>query len=178
MIRDWGDGVGRGTDSPCLAAGKGRTVTSMARDKETPAAGTRVRIVIDGVVITGHLHANATAQDLLTLLPLTLSFRDLNNVEKIARLPRDLSMDGVPDGDDPDIGDIGYYGPSRDLVFYYGDVGYWPGIVRIGRFDGDPSRISQQPDGFEATVEIASGLGGARLSSAAGWPGSPSSPGG
>ena len=127
----------------------------MAKDKATPTAGTPVRIGIGDAVITGHLHQNATAQDLLTLLPLTLSFRDLNNVEKIARLPRDLPMEGVPDGDDPDVGDIGYYRPSRHLVLYYGDVGYWPGIVRIGRFDGNPSQIAQQPDGFEATVELA-----------------------
>jgi hypothetical protein len=99
-------------------------MTSMAKGKATPATGTPVRIMIGDAVITGHLHDNGTAQDLLTLLPLTLSFSDLNNVEKIARLPRDLSMGAVPDGDDPDVGDIGYYGPSRDLVLYYGDVGY------------------------------------------------------
>jgi hypothetical protein len=44
-------------------------------------------------------------------------------------------MDGVPAGDDPEINDIGYYAPSGDLVLYCGDVGYWNGIVRIGRLD-------------------------------------------
>ena len=43
-----------------------------------------------------------------------------------------------------------------DLVLYYGDVGYWNGIVRIGRFDSAQlSLIEGQPDGFEVTVEIA-----------------------
>jgi hypothetical protein len=61
-----------------------------------------------------------------------LRFRDFNRVEKIAELPRPLTMEGVPAGADPEINDIGYYAPSRDLVLYYGDVGYFNRIVRIG----------------------------------------------
>jgi hypothetical protein len=54
----------------------------------------------------------------------------------------------------PDINDIGYYAPSRSLVFYYGDVGYWNGTVRIGRFtDRDIELIERQPDGFQVTIE-------------------------
>jgi hypothetical protein len=36
---------------------------------------------------------------------------DLNDVEKIAMLPRPLTVEDVPDGDDPEIADIGYYAP-------------------------------------------------------------------
>jgi len=97
---------------------------------------------------------NPTARALLDQLPLTLAFRDFNRVEKIAKLPKPLTTESVPVGADPDINDIGYYAPSGDLVFYYGDVGYWDGIVRIGRFaDGDINIIQQQPDGFEVTIE-------------------------
>jgi len=65
-----------------------------------------------------------------------------------------LTMDGVPAGDDPDVNDIGYYAPSRSLVFYYGDVDYFNGIVRIGRFnDRDVDLIERQPDGFQVTIQ-------------------------
>jgi hypothetical protein len=85
-----------------------------------------------------------------------LTFRDFNSVEKIAELPRPLTTKGVPEGDDPDIADIGYYAPDNNLVFYYGDVGYWNGIVRIGRFDtADLEFIRGQPDGFQVTIERA-----------------------
>ena len=85
---------------------------------------------------------------------LNLRFRDFNRVEKIAKLPRPLTMEGVPAGDDPEINDIGYYAPSGDLVLYYGDVGYWNGIVRIGRLRAeDMSLIERQPDGFELTID-------------------------
>jgi hypothetical protein len=63
-------------------------------------------------------------------------------------------MDGVPAGDDPDINDIGYYAPSGDPVLYCGDVGYWNGIVRIGRLDAaDMGLIERQLDGFELTID-------------------------
>ena len=115
---------------------------------------TPIRISVDDRRITAQLADNPTAQDLADQLPLTLTFRDFNGVEKIAELPRPLTMADVPEGDDPDIADIGYYAPSNDLVLYYGDVGYFDGIVRIGRLNSDDlDFIQDQPDGFQVTIE-------------------------
>jgi hypothetical protein len=113
---------------------------------------TPIKITIADMVVSARLADNATARDLAAQLPLTLTFKDFNHVEKIAALPRRLSMDGVPAGADPDIGDIGYYAPSGDLVFYYGDVGYWNGIVRIRRFDTTLELIERQDDNFPVTI--------------------------
>jgi hypothetical protein len=117
-------------------------------------AVTDIRITVNDQSFTAQLADNPTARDLIDQLPLTLRFRDFNRVEKIAKLPRPLTMDGVPAGDDPEINDIGYYAPSGDVVLYYGEVGYWNGIVRIGRLDAeDMTLIGRQPDGFELTIE-------------------------
>jgi hypothetical protein len=113
------------------AASSGTPPPARQPTTEEPSVST-VRITVADQTITAQLADNPTAQDLNDQLPLTLSFRDFNRVEKVAELPRPLTMDGVPAGDDPDISDIGYYAPTRSLVFYYGDVGYWNGIVRIG----------------------------------------------
>jgi hypothetical protein len=123
---------------------------------EEPDTVTTIRITVADQTITAELTDNPTARDLAQQLPLTLRFRDFNRVEKIAELPRPLTMGGVPAGDDPEINDIGYYAPSRNLVFYYGDVGYFNGIVRIGRFhNADIDLIQRQPDEFEVTIEQA-----------------------
>jgi len=115
---------------------------------------TTIRITVDDQVITTQLADNPTAQDLAAQLPLTLNIRDFNRLEKVAKLPRPLTMEGVPAGDDPEINDLGYYAPSGDLVFYYGDVGYFNGIVRIGRLRGqDMDLIERQPDGREIAIE-------------------------
>lgn len=121
-----------------------------------PAANeTPIRITIGQTVLTARLWDNAAAHDLVTLLPLTLTFRDFNRVEKIADLPRKLSTEGLPPGDDPLPGEIGYYAPWSNLVFYYGDVGYFNGIVRIGEFDGSMDVIAGKTDDFTALIELA-----------------------
>jgi hypothetical protein len=118
------------------------------------AAVTDIRITVNDQTFTAQLADNPTARELVDQLPLTLRFRDFNHVEKIAELPQPLTIDGVPPGDDPEINDIGYYAPSGDLVLYYGDVGYWNGIVRIGQLDAENmSVIERQPDGFELTID-------------------------
>jgi hypothetical protein len=111
-------------------------------------------VIVGDTVLTGRLWDNATARDLIAQLPLTLRFRDFNSVEKIAQLPRKLSMDGVPEGDNASPRDIGYYNPSGNLVFYYDDVGYFTGIVRIGQFDGSMDAIVRQTSNFSARIEL------------------------
>jgi hypothetical protein len=129
-------------------------VTSSTTPTIEEPAMTDIRITVNDQTFTAQLTDNPTAHDLLNQLPLTLQFRDFNSVEKIAKLPRPLTMDGVPVGDDPEINDIGYYAPSGDLVLYYGDVGYWNGIVRIGQLDAeDMNMIERQPDGLELTID-------------------------
>ena len=121
-----------------------------------PSEGTPIRITFGDTVIPARLHDNATARDLAAQLPLTLTFSDHNNVEKTAPLPRELSLEGAPEGHDPAAGDIGYWAPGGDLVFYYdSDAPYFNGIVRIGEFDGKMDAIERQRDDFSATIKRA-----------------------
>jgi hypothetical protein len=136
--------------TPSAAESPSPTATEADETTAAQADLTNIRILIAGQPVTAELHDNPTARALADQLP----FRDLNSVEKISKLPQPLTTDGVPDGADPEIADIGYYAPSQDLVLYYGDVGYWNGIVRIGRFDDAQLSLAEgQPDGFEVTIE-------------------------
>jgi hypothetical protein len=112
-------------------------------------------VIIGDTVLTGRLWDNATARDLIAQLPLTLTFSDYGGQEKLASLPRKLSMDGVPPGDDPLPGDFTYYAPSGVVVFLYEDIGYFTGIVRIGQFDGDMGAITNQTNDFAVRIELA-----------------------
>jgi len=129
--------------------------TPAAAAAEQPAAdGTPIRVIIGDTILAGRLWDNAAARDLAAQLPLTLTFSDYNSLEKIASLPQKLSTDGAPAGDDPFPRDIGYYAPWGNLVFYYGDVGYFNGIVRIGQFDGSVDAIAGQTGDFTARIEL------------------------
>ena len=131
------------------------TYAATAVPDSQPSSGeTLIRVTVGETFLTGRLWDNATARDLIAQLPLTLTFHDFNKQEKISQLPSKLSMDGVPAGDDPFPRDIGYYAPTGDLVFYYSDVGYFNGIVRIGQFDGDMDAIISQTGDFTAKIEL------------------------
>lgn len=131
------------------------SATPAASPAATPAAHTGITITFGDVVVQGELWDNPTARDLVSLLPLELVFSDYNSVEKTASLPRALTMNGVPAGADPEPSDIGYYAPGNVLVLYYGDVGYWNGIVRLGRMLDNGEGIVAQTSDFTARIEIA-----------------------
>ena len=148
-----------GPASPGPAAGEGGASTQPTTSASSAAGdggGTvAITVTIGGRAYPATLADNPTARDLAAQLPLTLTFRDYNRVEKIATLPRPLSTRGVPGGADPEVNDIGYYAPTGDLVLYYGDVGYWNGIVRLGVLPDGMPEIARQPDGFTATFSRA-----------------------
>jgi hypothetical protein len=142
---------GAGTPDPSPSPGP----TSGDQDADS-SEGTPIRITFGDAVLAARLHDNATARDLAARLPLTLTFRDHNNVEKTAPLPRKLSLEGAPEGHDPAAGDIGYWAPGGDLVFYYdSDAPFFNGIVRIGEFDGEMDAIERQGGDFSVTIERA-----------------------
>ena len=114
----------------------------------------QIRITIREQRFTATLDDSPAADDLLAQLPVTLDMVDHGGVEKTGPLPGPLSLDGQPEGADPDVGDLGYYAPGKDLVLYHGDQSYFPGIVVLGRFDGDaPERIAALAGPVTATVE-------------------------
>ena len=114
----------------------------------------KIQITIGNQRLQATIFDSAAGRDLLAQLPLTVDMVDHGAVEKTGPLPAPLSLDGQPDGADPDVGDVGYYAPGNVLVFYYGDQSSYPGIVIIGRLDGDAAgRIADLDGAVTATVE-------------------------
>lgn len=116
---------------------------------------TPIRVTVGDQTFIAELYDNPTARDLADQPPLTITMDDLNKLEKTGPLPQALTTDGAPAGSDPNINEIGYYAPGRNLVLYYGDVGYYNGIIRIGRFDDAIDTIADLADGVTVTVERA-----------------------
>lgn len=115
-----------------------------------------MELIIDGRAVSGELFENPVARQLGDLLPLTLSFDDYNDVEKVAQLKRELALDGVPDADEPHPGEIAYYAPLQTLVLYYGSPGAWPGLVRVGTFDYDLDALRSLGNGTLISIAQAS----------------------
>jgi hypothetical protein len=114
----------------------------------------KIQITIGDQRMQATIFDSAAGRDLIAQLPLTIEMTDHGSVEKTGPLPSPLSLDGQPDGADPNPADVGYYAPGNDLVFYYGDQSYYPGIVIIGHLDGDAaSRIAAMNGAITATVQ-------------------------
>jgi hypothetical protein len=107
----------------------------------------RIQITIGDQHFQATLDGSAASRDLVAKLPLTLEMSDHGSVEKTGPLSSPLSLNRQPSGADPDVGDIGYYAPGNDLVFYYGDQSYYDGIVVLGRMDGDAAQRIASMDG-------------------------------
>jgi hypothetical protein len=113
-----------------------------------------IQITIGDQTFTATLQESPAARDLIAQLPVTVEMTDHGGVEKTGPLPSPLSLEGQPEGADPDVGDLGYYAPGNDLVLYYGDQSYFPGIVVLGRMNGDAAqRIADMDGSVTATVE-------------------------
>ncbi len=93
----------------------------------------RIRITAGSSTMVAQLDDNPTARDFAALLPLRLPLRDHASTEKVATLPRKLSLEGAPGGADADAYDLAYYAPLGNFVIYYRDPPHYPGLVRIGR---------------------------------------------
>ena len=127
-----------------------------ANDHLRQLTDTRVVIRTGDQAFTVTLYDNPTADDLVTRLPLTMSASNYPGYdEKVLRLREALSMEGAPDGDDPQIPEVGYYEPGNWIALYYGPIGYWPGKVPLGRIDATIEQLRAIPDGAATTIELA-----------------------
>jgi hypothetical protein len=95
----------------------------------------RIRMDVDGQAVLATLDDNAAARDFAALLPLSLTLTDYAKIERIADLPRKLSIEGAPAGVAPRAGDITYYAPWGNLAIFVEGRSYARGLVRLGRIE-------------------------------------------
>jgi hypothetical protein len=116
------------------------------------ASTMKIRLTFDGKAAEATLRDNATARDLLSMLPITLTLQDYASTEKIGYPPRKLSTAGAPAGVDPSVGDIAYYAPWGNLAIFYKDFGYSRGLIGLGRIDSGLEALNV-PGSLKVTIE-------------------------
>jgi len=95
----------------------------------------KIRLAFSGLGLSGTLYDNASARDFFSLLPMDISVEDYGNNEKIAYLPRTLTLDGSGRFSNEQPGDICYFAPWGNLALFYAGYSYSSGLIRLGRFD-------------------------------------------
>ncbi len=115
----------------------------------------KIRLRIGNRALTGTLIGSKTAQDFVSLLPLTLTMNDLFGREKFAHLPRAISTEGKRT-DTYEVGDIAYWSPGPDVAIYYqhdGEKIPKPGIIVIGKLDSGVDAFNV-PSSAEVKIEV------------------------
>lgn len=113
----------------------------------------KIRLSAGNTVLTATMLDNETSRDFMSLLPLTVTFKDYAGTEKITYLPKRLSSKGAPAGTDPSIGDIAYYAPWGNIAIFYQDFGFSEGLIKLGYIGSGIEEFAGKDTDFAVTIE-------------------------
>ncbi|MCK6441347.1 cyclophilin-like fold protein [Elstera cyanobacteriorum] len=119
-------------------------VPSIASASGTVENPMQIKFSFNNQIFTATLNNTPTALDLLTLLPLNIQIEDYSTNEKIAYLPRKLTVEGSGPFGDEAPGDLCYYAPWGNLALFYAGYRYSSGLIRLGRLDGAVTPLLQR----------------------------------
>ncbi|KAF1035259.1 MAG: hypothetical protein GAK33_04857 [Burkholderia lata] len=138
-----------------LSACKAQSLpTGPENDQLRHLTDSKIAVRVGDRAFTVTLYDNPTAKALLARLPMSLKANNYPGYdEKVVRLPKSLSMEGAPPGDNPRIPEVGYYEPGRWIALYYGPIGYWAGKVPLGKIDASIAELRAIPDNAPVTIE-------------------------
>ena len=118
------------------------------------ADGMKLVLTVGGRALTATLNDSKTAQDFVSLLPLTLTMNDLFGREKFAHLPRAISEQGKRTHTH-EVADIAYWSPGPDVAIFYRQDGERipnPGLIVIGKLDAGADAFNV-PGSVEVKIE-------------------------
>lgn len=126
---------------------------SDSEDTEAPESQERkLKMLVDEQELDVTLYDTPAANALYDMLPLTLTFEDFNNTEKIAYLETQLPAEGEPDEFDPDVGDLCLYAPWGNLSIFYQDFRNSNGLISLGHIDSGMDVIANMQGNFSVTL--------------------------
>lgn len=96
------------------------------------------------------LNDSSASKDLLSRLPMTVSFKDYNNTEKISYLDKELNNTDGQEGYEPKAGDFALYTPWGNLSLFYKDFSYSNGLTPLGSVISGSELIEK----MEGTIKI------------------------
>ncbi|MGV2021101.1 cyclophilin-like fold protein [Agrobacterium sp. 22-223-1] len=111
----------------------GRALSKSGADNQEKT-DLKIKLTFGKYTMMATLYDNPSARDFASMLPLDLKIADFGSNEKIAYLPRKLTVEGHGPFDNERPYDLCYYMPWGNLAMFYADYRH-PGLIRLGRFD-------------------------------------------
>lgn len=113
------------------------TASLLNAPAHSASPSTRIGMSLNGQLLKVGLFDHPTTRDLISLLPLVGTAKDFGSLEKVLYLPRKLTTQGAAASYTPVTGDLCYYAPWGNLALFHGDGHPSPGLIPLGRFEGD-----------------------------------------
>jgi len=116
----------------------------------------KIRISIADKVVVATVADNTTARDFVSVLPLSMSMKDLFGREKYGDLPKALSENG-PRKNTYEVGEIAYWSPDHQFAVYYNQDGESipsPGVILIAKIDAGVEAFNV-PGSVKVTIAVA-----------------------
>ncbi|MGG3498075.1 cyclophilin-like fold protein [Peribacillus simplex] len=113
----------------------------------------RVKLTCNNEKVIVKLYDNPTSRDFFDQLPLTVTFKDYANIEKISVLDQRLTTKDAPSGSDPSVGDFAYFSPWGNITLFYGYHGLSNGLIKLGKIESGVEKLKSINDDFKVTIE-------------------------
>jgi hypothetical protein len=115
----------------------------------------RIVVTLDSGEIIINVYDNPTSREFLEKLPLTLTFRDYGETEKISDPPEELTTEGAPSGYTPERGDFAYFSPWGNVTMFYDDrYGFTDGLIKLGEIESGVELLDDIDEDFNVSIEI------------------------
>ena len=117
----------------------------------------KIRLILNNGEATGEIDDTRTGRDLIDLLPVTVQTAELFGREQAGPLPRDL-VDAVQGQLTYAVGEIGYWPPTHDIVFFFADTQGGndipaPGNVHLGVVTAGLHLLAGAGESLSVTIE-------------------------
>ena len=98
---------------------------------------------------------NPAANSLKEMLPISMTFEDFNDTEKISFPDVPFTLEGTKRGAAPSKGDILIYEPWGNLCIFYRDGDYSDDLLAVGHIDKGLEILASQDGEFTVVIEPA-----------------------
>jgi hypothetical protein len=128
---------------------------STGNNDNSDSAEERIVVTLDSGEIIINVYDNPTSREFLEQLPLTLTFRDYGETEKISDPPEELTKEGAPSGYTPERGDFAYFSPWGNVTMFYDDrYGFTDGLIKLGEIESGVELLDDIDEDFSVSIEI------------------------
>lgn len=132
-------------------------VVTAGKEAAVPDAK-RVKLTINGQTAVIAMLNNDAAKDFISMLPMSVTFEDYNNIEKIAMPLRRLNLGNAPTSSDPDVGSFAYYEPCGNLSVFYRDFRESNRLIPLGTFEYGVENLEHLEGPVTMTLEVEENL--------------------